>query len=170
LTLSFCVVYTLSSMNKPKDKKETQNKELASNRKAHFEYEIIDTLECGIQLMGTEIKSMREHGASIQEAYIAVDKGELWLINSSITPYQFGSVYNHEEKRKRKLLAHKREIIRFGQTIQEKGLTCIPLAIYLKNGKAKVKIAICKGKKLHDKRKSIQERDEKREISRLMKQ
>jgi SsrA-binding protein len=158
-------------MNKSndKDKKESQNKELATNRRAFFEYEVIDTLEVGIALVGTEIKSLREHGASIQEAYVTVDNGELWLIASSITPYRFGSVYNHEEKRKRKLLAHKREIIRLGQSIQEKGLTCIPLAMYLKKGIAKVKIAICKGKKLHDKRTAIHERDDKREMQRMMK-
>jgi SsrA-binding protein len=144
-------------------------KEIANNRKAFYQYEILDTLEVGIVLSGTEIKSLRDNGASLQEAYVIVDKGELWLINSSISPYKFGAYYNHEEKRKRKLLAHRREILRWQQAIQEKGLTCIPLSIYLRKGIAKVKIALARGKKLHDKRESIQEREDKRTIDRMMK-
>lgn len=144
-------------------------KELVSNRKAGFQYEILDTFEVGIVLIGTEIKSLRNNGGSLQEAYISVDRGELWLLNASIAPYRFGSVYNHEEKRKRKLLAHKKEILRITSSIQEKGLTCIALSLYLKNGKAKVKIALARGKKLHDKRDSIKEKEDTRSIQRALK-
>lgn len=145
-------------------------KELVSNRKAGFQYEILETFETGIVLHGTEIKSLRDHGGSLQEAYVSIDAGELWLVNASIAPYRFGSIYNHEEKRRRKLLAHKREIQKLTASIQEKGLTCIPLSIYLKKGRAKVKIALARGKKLHDKRESIKEREDNKAIQRAMKQ
>src|SRR5262249_54215438 len=121
-------------------KNDTPTKELVSNKKAGFLYEILDTLECGIVLLGTEIKSLRDHGGSLQDAYVTCEKSELWLIHASIAPYRFGNIHNHEEKRKRKLLAHKREIRRLQAQVQEKGLTCIPLSMYLKNGKVKVKI------------------------------
>jgi len=150
--------------------KQTHIQELVFNKKALFQYEVVETIETGIVLQGTEIKALRQHGASIQEAYVTVDGNALWLINASIAPYSFGSVYNHEEKRKRKLLAHKREIATVRTALQEKGLTCVPLSVYIKNGKAKVKIAIVKGKKLYDKRESIKERDDKRSMQRLMKQ
>jgi SsrA-binding protein len=148
----------------------SQNRDLISNRKAFYEYEILETFEVGLQLVGTEIKSLRAHGGSLQEAFIAVERGELWLIGSSIKPYTFGSVYNHDERRKRKLLAHGREISSIHSAIQEKGLTCIPLSLYLKGGFAKLKIALAKGKKLHDKREAIQAREDKRSINRLMKE
>lgn len=144
-------------------------KELISNRRAHFDYEILDKFEVGIQLLGTEIKSLRINGGSLQEAFISIERGELWIINSSIPPYSFGSVYNHEEKRKRKLLAHKQEIRRIASAIQEKGLTCIPLALFLRKGYAKLSIALAKGKKLHDKREHIKEREDKKAMNRFLK-
>jgi SsrA-binding protein len=149
------------------DKENT--KELISNKKAGFQYEILDTLETGIALLGTEIKSLRDHGGSLQDAFISIEKGELWLLNASIAPYRFGNIHNHEERRKRKLLAHKREILRLYSQVNEKGLTCIPLSLYLKNGRVKVKIALAKGKKLHDKREAIQKREDDRSIQRAMK-
>ena len=148
----------------------SHSRDLVSNRKAFHDYEILETFEVGIQLVGTEIKSLRIHGGSLQEAFISVERGELWLIGSSIKPYAFGGVYNHEERRKRKLLAHRKEILTIGTAIQEKGLTCIPLALYLKGGFAKLKIALAKGKKLHDKREAIKAREDKRSMDRLMKQ
>ena len=151
------------------ENKKPHIQELVSNKKAFFEYEVLETYETGISLVGTEIKSIRDHGASLAEAYVTIDKGELWLIAASIAPYKYGSFYNHEEKRKRKLLAHTREIRAIEAAITQKGLTSVPLSMYLKNGKVKVKIGICRGKKLHDKRKSIQERDDKRQIQRIMK-
>ncbi len=150
-------------------KDTTEIKELVSNRKAGFQYEILETFETGIVLVGTEIKSLRDHGGSLQEAYVSIDSGELWLVNATIAPYRHGGLYNHEDKRKRKLLVHKKEIDKLNSAIQEKGLTCIPLSIYLKKGRAKVKIALAKGKKLHDKRESIKEREDNKSIQRAMK-
>ena len=144
-------------------------KDLISKRKAFHEYEIVETYEVGIVLLGTEIKSLRANGGSLQEAFISVERGELWLIGSSIKPYSFGGAYNHEERRKRKLLAHAREILKIGSAIQEKGLTCIPLSLYLKAGRAKLKIALARGKKLHDKRETIKAREEKRAMDRAIK-
>ena len=112
---------------------------------------------------------MTPDGGSLQEAYVSIDEQELWLVNCSIAPYRFGSVHNHEERRKRKLLAHRREIDKINAQVQEKGLTCIPLSMYLKKGRAKVKIALAKGKKLHDKRDTIREREDNRDIQRAMK-
>lgn len=144
--------------------------DLVKNRTASFNYEILETFESGIVLKGTEIKSLRDHGGNLQEAYIKVVKDELWLVGCSIAPYRFGNIQNHEEKRERKLLMHKREINELKDATQKKGLTVIPLNIYLKAGKAKLKIAICRGKKLADKRSSIKERDQKREVQRAIKQ
>ncbi len=143
--------------------------ELVSNRRAAYDYEILETFETGIILTGTEIKSIRNHGASLQEAYIKVFNQEIWLSGCHIAPYRFGNIHNHEEKRERKLLMHKREISRLKTATQEKGLTLIPLAFYLKNGLVKVKIAIAKGKKTIDKRADIKEKDEKRRIQQALK-
>lgn len=145
------------------------HKDLVSNRKAFHDYEILETFEAGIVLMGTEVKSLRNHEASLQEAYVAVTDGELWLLNCSINPYRFGNIYNHEERRPRKLLMHHKEIVRLASMIQEKGITVIPLAFYLAHGKIKIKIAAARGKKHYDKRASIKERDDKRNIQRAMK-
>ncbi len=146
-----------------------KTKELASNRRARFDFEIIETFETGMALVGTEIKSLRENGGSLQEAYVKVENNELWLVACSIAPYKFGNIHNHEEKRIRKLLMHKNEIKRLKKAAQEKGLTIVPLSIYLKSGRAKLKIALARGKKSHDKRAVIKERDEKRRIQRMMK-
>lgn len=142
--------------------------ELVSNRKATYEYEILDTWEAGIVLVGTEIKSLRNHGGSLQDSYVIVSKGEVILKNASIAPYKFGNLFNHEERRDRKLLLHKREIEKLYTLSQEKGLTLIPLGMFLKNGFVKVKIACCRGKKLHDKRASIKEREHKKAIDRAL--
>jgi SsrA-binding protein len=139
--------------------------ELVSNRKAGFNYEILETFEAGIALLGTEIKSLRNHGGSLQDAFVDPTGPELWLLNSSIAPYTFGNLFNHEERRPRKLLMHTREIERLRNTVKQKGLSIIPLSIYLnKKGKAKVKIATAKGKKSYDKRAALKERDDKRTI------
>lgn len=144
--------------------------DLVSNKRATFNYEILETLEAGIALQGTEIKSLRDHGGSLQEAYVKVVGNEVWLIGCSIAPYRFGNVYNHEERRDRKLLVHKREITKLKTATQEKGLTIIPLAFYLKNGRVKLKIATARGKKTIDKRETIKARDEKRSIEKAFKQ
>jgi SsrA-binding protein len=143
--------------------------DLVSNRRATFNYEILDTFEAGISLMGTEIKSLRDHGGSLQEAYVRIFDNELWLIGCSIAPYRFGNVHNHEERRQRKLLMHKREILKLKEATQEKGLTLIPLAFYLKDGRVKIRIAKAKGKKTVDKRDSIREKEDTRNIQRALK-
>lgn len=146
------------------------NSELVSNRRATYNYEILETFEAGIMLQGTEIKSLRDNGGSLQEAYVKVINNELWLLGCSIAPYRLGNIYNHEEKRDRKLLMHKREIDRLRVATQEKGLTIIPLALYLKNGRVKVRIATAKGKKNIDKRATIKERDDNRYIAKIIKE
>lgn len=147
----------------------SKSSDLVSNRRATHDYEILDVFEAGIVLLGPEIKSLRDNGGNLQDAYIKVIKGELWLVGCHIAPYRFGNIYNVEEKRDRKLLMHKREIEKIRVSVQEKGLTVIPLGIYLKAGRAKVKVAIGKGKKMYDKRQSIKERDDKREMEKNLK-
>jgi len=143
--------------------------DLVSNRRATHDYAILETFEAGIALQGTEIKSLRNNGGVLQDAYVRVIEDEIWLIGCSIAPYKYGNIYNHEERRDRKLLMHKREIAKLRIATQEKGLTIIPLAFYLKEGRVKVRIAIAKGKKSIDKRQSIKEREDKRQIDRMMK-
>ena len=142
--------------------------DLAKNRKAFHDYEILDTFEAGLCLKGTEIKSMRSGGTSLQESYVKILKNEIWLIGAHIAPYKFGNVHNHDERRDRKLLMHRREIDRLKATTQEKGLTLVPIAIYLSKGKAKLKIGLAKGKKSADKRNALKERDEKRRMDRAI--
>ncbi|MBF5059973.1 SsrA-binding protein [Candidatus Neptunochlamydia vexilliferae] len=143
--------------------------ELVSNRRARHNYEILETYEAGIALVGTEIKSLRNHGGSLQDAFVIIQKGEAWLKNCSIAPYSFGNIFNHEERRDRKLLLHKKEIEKLKRATDQKGLTIVPLSIYLSKGKAKVKIGVARGKKQHDKRSAIKEREQKRSIERELK-
>jgi SsrA-binding protein len=145
-----------------------ENRDLVSNRKAFYQYEVLDTYEAGIALLGTEIKSLRAHGGSLQEAYVKVLKGELWLIGCSIAPYRYGNIHNHEERRERKLLMHGYEIEKIRRQVQEKGVTLIPIAFYLKKGRVKVKIGIARGKKGEDKRAAIKEREDKRSMQRMI--
>jgi SsrA-binding protein len=146
-----------------------ESKEIVSNRRAYHDFEILETLEAGIILQGTEIKSLRDNGGSLQESYIKIIGSTPLLLGASIAPYRFGNIYNHQEKRDRKLLLHKREIARLKALAQEKGLTLIALSMYLKKGRVKIKIGVARGKKLVDKRASIKERDEKRNMQRAMK-
>jgi SsrA-binding protein len=142
--------------------------DLVSNRKAFHDYEVIETFEAGIQLKGTEIKSLRDNGGTLQQAYVKLLKGELWLIGANIAHYKYGNIHNHEEQRDRKLLVHKRELKQMGVATKEKGLTLIPLGMYLKKGWVKVKVAIAKGKKAADKRNVLKERDELKRMQRAM--
>lgn len=145
-------------------------KVIADNRKARHDYHILETFEAGIVLTGTEVKSLRLGRANLRDSYAAVENGELFIYNMHISPYTHGNMFNHDPKRTRKLLMHKREIMRLlGQT-QEKGYTLIPLRLYFKRGKAKVELALGKGKKLYDKRETIAKRDEKRRIERVLKE
>lgn len=141
--------------------------ELVSNRKAFHDFEILETFETGIILLGTEIKSLRNHGGSLQDSYVDVRGPDFMLLNSSIAPYSFGNLFNHEEKRPRKLLMHKRELDKLRNTIIQKGLSLIPISIYLnKKGIAKVKIGLAKPKKAYDKRAALKEREDKRSMQR----
>jgi|SRR5579872_874285 len=151
-------------------KKTNSDSELVSNRRAGHDYEILETFEAGIMLLGTEIKSLRDHGGSLQDSYILVSSNNTVILkNATIAPYRHGNIYNHPEKRERKLLLHKREIAKLKALSQEKGLTLIPLSLYLKNGFVKVKIASARGKKSYDKRQALKEREHKRSIDRSMK-
>ncbi|NMC47036.1 MAG: SsrA-binding protein SmpB [Chloroflexi bacterium] len=141
-------------------------KTIATNRKAKFEYSLLEHYEAGMVLLGTEIKSIRARQVSIAEAYVQTDGNEVWLINSHISPYDPASRMNHDPKRKRKLLLNKREIRQLWNSVRQKGLTIVPVAVYLKDGKAKVDIAVARGKKLYDKRRDIAERDLKRDMAR----
>lgn len=143
-------------------------KTVASNRRARHEYFIIETMEAGIALQGSEIKSVRAGQISLAEAFVRIDGREAWLEDAHIAPYEQASIYNHEPLRPRKLLLHSSEIRRLWNAVRQKGVTIIPLSVYLKNGRAKVEIATAKGKKLYDKRAEIAKRDSKREIERQL--
>ena len=145
------------------------DKTVAQNRKARHEYFILDSFETGIVLSGTEIKSLREGKANLKDGFASVEKGELWLQNVHISPYEKGTIYNKDPLRPRKLLVHKNEIYKLLEKTREKGLTLVPLKMYLKEGRwAKIELAIAKGKQLHDKRDSAAERDAAREMDRAI--
>lgn len=140
---------------------------IATNRKASHEYYLLETYEAGLILQGSEIKSIRAGKISIAEAYIQIENGEAWLIESHIAPYeQAGKHFNHEPKRKRKLLLHAKEIAKLQKDVRQKGTTIVPLKVYLKEGRAKLQLALAKGKKLYDKRESIAKRDAQRDAER----
>ena len=141
-------------------------KVLASNRKARFNYSIQESFECGISLLGTEVKSMKEGRLSFADAYATVEKDELWLVDFHISQYVFGNMQNHDPYRRRKLLVHKKEIKRLRRVTDEKGLTLVPLRIYLRRGLIKCELGIARGKKLFDKRDDIRKRDQRRELER----
>jgi SsrA-binding protein len=141
---------------------------ICRNRRATHDYEILDTAECGIVLVGTEVKSLRAGHASLDEAYARVDDGEVWLIGSEIPEYEYGNRLNHKPKRPRKLLLHRREIDRFAGKASEKGLTLVPLRLYFKDGIAKVELAVAKGKQTHDKRESLKKAEARRQIDRAL--
>jgi SsrA-binding protein len=143
-------------------------KVVATNRRARHEYFILETYEAGIALQGSEIKSVRAGQISLAEAYVRIDGHEAWLEDAHIAPYEQASIFNHEPRRPRKLLLHRKEIHKLWNTVRQKGVTIIPLSVYLKNGRAKVEIAIVKGKKLYDKRAEITKRDTEREIERQL--
>lgn len=144
-------------------------KVIAQNKKARFEYYIEESLEAGIVLLGSEVKSLREGHASLTESYATLKGGELFLINSNISPYSHASAaMNHEQKRKRKLLLHKQQINKLTGKLQEKGYTLIPLKLYFKEELVKVELGLCKGKKLFDKRESIKKRENKRDLDRAI--
>lgn len=143
-------------------------KTVSKNRKALFEYFILDSFEAGISLKGSEIKSIRAGQVSLQESYIQIEGSQAWLVNAHIASYDAASYTNHDPKRPRRLLLHKKEIRDLGMSVKQKGVTIIPVKMYLKDGRAKLEIAIAKGKKLYDKRQDIAEKDMKRDMDRAM--
>lgn len=143
---------------------------VSDNRQARFLYEILDTYEAGIELKGTEVKSIREGKVNLRDGYVLIRNGEAWLINAHISPYGTASEYfNHDPRRTRKLLMHKQEIRKLIGRVEQQGLTLVPLKMYLKRGWVKIEVALGKGKKLHDKREDERRREDKREMERAMK-
>lgn len=134
-----------------------------NNKKAYFDYFVLKEIECGIVLKGTEIKSIRKGSANLRDTYARIKNGEVFLINMFIAKYNDGNQFNHDERRQRKLLLHKKEITKLSQEINEQGLTLVPLKLYFKDNHAKVLLGLCKGKKLYDKRETIKKRDLERE-------
>lgn len=152
----------------PRPKSDT-DPTIANNRAAYHDYFILETVEAGIELLGTEIKSLREGGANLREGYVSMRGGEAFLMNVHISPYERGHSSNHEAKRERKLLLHRAEIIRLGITIKQKGLTMVPLRLYWLRNRVKLEIGLAKGKRLYDKRESIAAKDARREMDRASK-
>lgn len=142
---------------------------LVRNRRATHDYEIHETLEAGIVLLGSEVKSLRESNAALGDGYIDIYDGEAWLINAKINEYPWANQFNHEPTRKRKLLLHKREIVRLQAKVEQRGMTVIPLQVYLKNGKIKLEIGVATGKRMFEKREAAAAADARREIDRYMK-
>ena len=138
----------------------------AENRKARHDYTVLETIECGIVLTGTEVKSVRHGEVSLAGAYGAVLKGELWLLGADIAAYRFGNRFNHEPKSQRKLLVHTKEIRELQLKTEAKGLTLVPLKVYLKHGRIKVDLGVCRGKQLHDKRDALRKKDLRRDLER----
>ncbi|WP_456400665.1 SsrA-binding protein SmpB [Persephonella sp.] len=145
------------------------HKIIATNKQAYHNYNILDTYEAGLVLKGSEVKSIREGSVNLRDSFIRIDNGEAFIYNMYIAPYKPASKLQHDPYRKRKLLLHKREILKLMGKVQEKGLTIIPTKLYLKNGKVKLEIALAKGKAKYEKRESIKERDIKRELSKKFK-
>ena len=146
----------------------TDDRVVATNRRARHEYEILETFEAGLVLRGTEVKSLRTGQVNFKDSYATVRNEELWLLGCHISPYSHGTDANHDPERDRKLLLHRREIIRLTGKIAERGLTVVPLKLYFKKGRAKIEIGLARGKKLHDKRATLRERETRREMDRAV--
>lgn len=151
-------------------KDQTPKKIIAQNREARHEYFVIEALETGIELVGTEVKSLRAGGVNLKDAWADIDDGEIILKGMHISPYEHGSIFNKDPVRPRRLLAHKTEIRRLAQQIKLQGYTLVPLSLYFKHGRVKVELGLCRGKKLYDKRATAAARDAKRDIDRALKQ
>jgi len=154
--------------SKKKDKEPEGIKTICRNKRAFHEYEILDQIECGLVLTGTEVKSLRDNIASLEDAFAKIEDRELWMHGSEIPEYAMGNRLNHKPKRPRKLLLHRREIEKFAAKATQKGFTLIPLRLYFKNGLAKVELAVARGKQAHDKREAKKKADAQREIRREM--
>ena len=149
---------------------EKGTKLIASNKKAHFNYFLSDFLECGIELYGTEIKSLRVNGCSVNDAYIVFKGQECFILNMHIAPYKEGNIFNKEPLRTRKLLLHKKEILKYSMKLQTEGYTIVPTKVYFKEGLAKIEIALAKGKKLYDKREDMKKKDMGKEMDKVRKE
>jgi SsrA-binding protein len=145
---------------------QTANEHLGKNKKAFHNYQVAETLEVGIQLAGTEVKSLKAHHFNFVDSWVEIRRGEFWLKGFQITPYSHGNIYNHEPVRDRRLLAHDKEIEKWRRKVDERGFTIVPLALYVKHGLIKVEIGLCKGKQAHDKRDDIKDRDLARDADR----
>jgi len=150
------------------DKKDDGIKAICRNKRAFHEYEVFDALECGVVLTGTEVKSLREGAANLEDAYARIEGGEVWLINSDIPEYTMGNRMNHKPKRRRKLLLHRREIAKFAEKAAQRGFTLVPLRMYFKEGRAKIELAVARGKQQHDKRQDQKKAEAQRDIRRAM--
>ena len=148
---------------------KTALKTIADNRKARHDYFILESYEAGIELTGTEVKSIRDGGLNLKDSWISIDNGELFIKQMHISPYEKGNIFNKDPLRTRKLLMHKREIMKLLGQVKQDGLTLIPISVYFKGSRVKVKVGLCKGKKLYDKRQAAAEKDAKRQIDRAMK-
>ncbi|NUQ63381.1 MAG: SsrA-binding protein SmpB [Pirellulales bacterium] len=158
-----------TARQKQKKSKDQDNERLITqNRRAHHNYTVLDTLECGVMLVGSEVKSLREGKISLEEAYGRMRDGEVWLIGCDIPEYVQANQFNHNPKRPRKLLLHRREIHKFASRAYEQGLTLVPLKMYFKEGRAKVLMGICRGKQKHDKREAIKKAEVQRDLRRVM--
>jgi len=149
---------------------DESEKLLATNRKALFNFEILERAEAGVSLVGTEVKSIRDGGLNFRDSYVDYRNGELFLVGALIGPYRHGNIQNHPEDRVRKLLLHKREILKLGGKVTERGLTLVPLRAYFKNGRVKLEIGLARGKKTHDKRETIKRRDIDRDTQQSMRE
>lgn len=153
-----------------KTKSEEGIKVITQNRRARHDYDLLELFEAGLVLTGTEIKSIRDHQISLQNSYVTVRNGEMWWIDANISPYVHGNRENHDPTRPRKLLLHRREIGKIAGLVKTKGITLIPVRVYLKKGRAKLEFSIARGKKLYDKRQDMAERDSKRQIERALRE
>jgi SsrA-binding protein len=149
---------------------EPKTKLVSDNRKARHNYEILEVIEAGLALTGTEVKSLRQGKANLQDSFARIEENEIWLYRCHISPYDFGNRFNHDPIRKRRLLIHRRQIDKLKAQTQEKGLTLVPLKLYFKGNWAKIDLALARGKQLYDKRQSISKRENQRQLERLIKQ
>lgn len=150
------------------NKKKSTNSALATNRRARHDYEVLETIEAGIELLGTEVKSLREGQCSMQEAFAGIVGTQMFLYQMSVEPYKFGNRFNHNKTRERRLLLHKSEIKKMAAQVNERGLTLIPLKIYLKDGRVKLLLGVCRGKHTYDKRETLKRKMAERDMSRAM--
>ncbi|HEV3342649.1 MAG TPA: SsrA-binding protein SmpB [Pirellulales bacterium] len=159
---------TMTAKAKKPDREHDNERVVAQNRRARHEFEVLDTLECGIALVGSEVKSLRTGKLSLEEAYGRVKQGEVWLMGCDIPEYKQANRFNHDPRRPRKLLMHRREIRKFANRAYEQGLTLVPLKLYFKEGRAKILMGLCRGRKLHDKREKIKKATVQRDLARAM--